>query len=223
MFALSFAKDLIAEVNSINKCMRTGKSETKILRRFVKSIALHADMKQLSVRVHCSQKAHLNFEHFTCRLIKYFSEIYETTVAVVFFGSIVTICTALSFLQLELVQCLNVFFSRKFVLIKKCMTFQITDDVDTLELFEAAVYGCCAFTEIVFTSEIGQIFGDKFEEIDEKINELDWYRLPMEIQRMLPTAMINMQQSTLITCFGTLSCSRETMKMVRPLSMELKQ
>lgn len=126
MFALSFAKDLIAEVNSINKCMRTGKSETKILKRFVKSIALHADMKQLSVRVHCSQKAHLNFEHFTCRLIKYFSEIYETTVAVVFFGSIVTICTALSFLQLELVQCLNCFLFQKICSDKKM--YDISDN-----------------------------------------------------------------------------------------------
>lgn len=49
MFALSFVKDLIAEVNYINKCVRTKRSETKVLKRFVKSIALHADMKQLSV------------------------------------------------------------------------------------------------------------------------------------------------------------------------------
>lgn len=93
-------------------------------------------------------------------------------------------------------------------------TFQITDDINTVELFESTVYGCCAFTEILFTSEIGQIFGDRFEEINIKIDELDWYLLPMKIQRMLPTAMINMQESTLITCFGTLTCSRETMKMV---------
>lgn len=90
----------------------------------------------------------------------------------------------------------------------------MTNDIDTIELFESTVYGGCAFTEVLFTSEIGQIFGDRFEEIDDKINELDWYLLPMKIQRMLPTFMINTQQSTLITCFGSLTCSRETLKMV---------
>lgn len=90
----------------------------------------------------------------------------------------------------------------------------MNDEIDTVELFESAVYGCCAFAEVLFTSEIGQIFGDRFEDIDDKINELDWYLLPMKIQRMLPTFMINTQQSTLITCFGSLACSRETLKMV---------
>lgn len=64
-------------------------------------------------------RKHLNF-----RLIKYFSEIYEATVAIVFFGSIVTVCTAMSFLQLEIVQylvCSFVFGSKELILIKMFM------------------------------------------------------------------------------------------------------
>lgn len=90
----------------------------------------------------------------------------------------------------------------------------MNDNIDTLELLESTVYGLFAFTEVLFTAEIGQIFGNRFEEIDGKFNELDWYLFPMKIQRMLPIVMINMQQSCLIECFGSLTCSRETLKMV---------
>lgn len=69
----------------------------------MKQLSVHYKNLRCTVDKYPIQMYTLIFEHFISRLIKYFSEIYETTVAVVFFGSVVTICTAMSFLQLELV------------------------------------------------------------------------------------------------------------------------
>lgn len=90
----------------------------------------------------------------------------------------------------------------------------MNDEINAVELFESTVYGCTAFSIILFISELGQIFGDRFGEIDDKINELDWYLLPLEIQQMLPTIMITTQQPNFMKCFGTVTGSRESLKMV---------
>lgn len=76
------------------------------------------------------------------------------------------------------------------------------------------VYGFWAFMMVLFASEIGQRFSNTFEKIDDKINEFDWYLLPMEVQRILPIIMINTQRPTFITCFGSSTCSRDTFKKV---------
>ena len=67
---------------------------------------------------------------------------------------------------------------------------------------------------VSFASEIGQRLSNGFEGIDDKINQIDWYLLPMEIQRILPTIMINTQQPVFVNCFGSLACSRDTLKRV---------
>lgn len=51
MFELSFAKDMVAGVHSINKCAKSKKSEKVILRRFIELIVMHSDMRQLSESV----------------------------------------------------------------------------------------------------------------------------------------------------------------------------
>lgn len=43
---------------------------------------------------------------------------------------------------------------------------------------------------------------------------MDWYRLPIERQCMLPTILINLQEPVELFYFGVNSCSRESMKKV---------
>lgn len=65
LFALSFAKDLIAGLNSINKDIQAEEPETEILKQFIDMITLHAEVKQLSAhRVKYSKWTylHLYFE-----------------------------------------------------------------------------------------------------------------------------------------------------------------
>lgn len=67
---------------------------------------------------------------------------------------------------------------------------------------------------VFFSCEIGQRFSDAYKEIDDKIDEFNWYLMLMKIQRILPIIMINTQQPIFIECFGSSTCSRETFKKV---------
>lgn len=78
------------------------------------------------------------------------------------------------------------------------------------------VYGFWAFTMVFFCSEIGQRIGNAYDEIDDEIYQLDWYLLPIKIQQIFPTIMINTQQPVYLKCFGSATCSRETFKKVSP-------
>lgn len=62
--------------------------------------------------------------------------------------------------------------------------------------------------------EIGQRVKSEFIKFDEEISQLDWNFLPMKIQRMLPTIIINTQQPLEILCFGSTPCDRETFRKV---------
>lgn len=76
------------------------------------------------------------------------------------------------------------------------------------------VLGFWAFNLVFFSTEIGQRFSNAFEEIDDEMNQIDWYRLPIKIQRLLPIAMMNTQATVAIDCFGSLSCNHETFRKV---------
>lgn len=46
------------------------------------------------------------------------------------------------------------------------------------------------------------------------IDALDWYIFPIEMQKMLPTILIEAQQLVALECFGSILCSREVFKQV---------
>lgn len=53
-----------------------------------------------------------------------------------------------------------------------------------------------------------------FEKISDKIYKLDWYRYPLEVQRLLPVIVHHVQQPVDLVAFGNIPCTRETFKMV---------
>lgn len=71
-FALQFAKELIAGLNSINECVQAKESETKILKRLNETIAMHADVKQLSAQQTNTVHGNLSFERFISDASKLF-------------------------------------------------------------------------------------------------------------------------------------------------------
>lgn len=87
-------------------------------------------------------------------------------------------------------------------------------DFNTVDLIEATVYGCWAFAIVTFMTQLRQIFEDRFATVKDKVVELDWYWLPMKIQRLLPIILIFTQQPLYIACFGSIPCNREALKMV---------
>lgn len=104
MFALSFAKDLIAQLHSMNECIHAKEPKANILTRLSELIDLQADVHELSVQCYrlyctCMFKQMLCF---SCMVI--FSEVFEIPLAILFLVSSATICTSMSIVQIALVK-----------------------------------------------------------------------------------------------------------------------
>lgn len=65
-----------------------------------------------------------------------------------------------------------------------------------------------------YACELGQRITNAFSSLDEALNELDWYSLPIEIKKILPTIMISTQETVALNCFGSILCGREVFKSV---------
>lgn len=63
----------------------------------------------------------------------------------------------------------------------------------------------CEFSERVCT---------RFEAVDDKISEIEWYVLPVEIQKMAPIIMMSTQKPVFLRGFANAVLSRETFKKV---------
>lgn len=85
---------------------------------------------------------------------------------------------------------------------------------DVAVLLVAAVEIMYAFGNLFISCELGQRVNLAFDECNEMVNQFDWYRFTMEIQRMLPTILNYTQQPVDIKCFGSATCDRETFKYV---------
>lgn len=68
---------------------------------------------------------------------------------------------------------------------------------------------------LAFACEIGQRLSFQFAKFNDEICQIDWFYLPMKLQKWLPTVMVNAQESYEVKCFGSLTVNRETFKMVR--------
>lgn len=62
--------------------------------------------------------------------------------------------------------------------------------------------------------ELCQRVNMAFDECSDIVDQLEWYRFPIEIQRMLPFIQQFTQQPVEITCFGSKACDRESFKYV---------
>ena len=71
-----------------------------------------------------------------------------------------------------------------------------------------------AFSLVVVTCEIGEKFCGSFNEISIVIDQFNWYLLPVEVQQMLPTIIIFVQNPVVLKCFGSITCLREAFKKV---------
>ena len=62
--------------------------------------------------------------------------------------------------------------------------------------------------------ELGENLTKEYEDIEYVICQFEWYLLPLGIQRILTTNIINAQQSVTIECFGSSSIDRESFQKV---------
>lgn len=81
-----------------------------------------------------------------------------------------------------------------------------------IEMVFEVFYSFC----VVFVScEMGERLINEYEDIEFVICQLDWYLLPLEIQQMLTTIIINAQHPVTIECFGSTNVNRESFMQVR--------
>lgn len=90
----------------------------------------------------------------------------------------------------------------------------MSSEINTVLILISLAYGFWALFMVFFSCEIGQRFTNAYDEVDDAINQLDWYLLPMKVQRVLPVIMMKSQKEWSIECFGSIACNRETFKKV---------
>lgn len=69
----------------------------------------------------------------------------------------------------------------------------------------AILFGACEFCQRI---------NNAFSEIDNVIGQINFYRFPIKIIRMLPIILMAAQQPVGFKCFGSIWCSRETFEKV---------
>lgn len=72
-----------------------------------------------------------------------------------------------------------------------------------------------SFFLVFISCELAERITDEFDNINDILDQSDWYLLPFKIRQLLPIVMINTQQSVYLQCFGGIPCNRETFKKVR--------
>lgn len=65
-----------------------------------------------------------------------------------------------------------------------------------------------------FACELGQRITNAFDNVDEALNELDWYLFPIGVKKMLAMIMGNTQEIVALKCFGSMVCGRDVFKNV---------
>lgn len=92
---------------------------------------------------------------------------------------------------------------------------QSKDIIDPVALWKSTFYGLLVFGLAFFSCEVGQRVSNMHEEIADRFDQLKWYLLPIKLQRLLPTIIINVNEPVVIECFGVLDGTREQFKKVK--------
>lgn len=82
-------------------------------------------------------------------------------------------------------------------------------------------YGFWALNLVFAVCESVQRITNAFSDINDALDQLDWYLFPMEIQRLLITTTLYLQKPAEIAFFGSIQCSREQFTKVRQ-SLQMK-
>lgn len=72
-----------------------------------------------------------------------------------------------------------------------------------------------SFSMVAFYCEFSQMMWQKFSLFSEEVHQLDWYRFPIELQRLYLIFLLDAQQLAIVRGFGNILCTRETFKRVR--------
>lgn len=78
-----------------------------------------------------------------------------------------------------------------------------------------------SFIGIFAACEFASLQSQAFDDINGKLNALDWYEYPIELWQMLPILIAAAQQPVGICIIGSIFCNRVTFKKVGRIEMRL--
>ena len=81
-------------------------------------------------------------------------------------------------------------------------------------LFESIFSGIWALILVFAVCEFCQRMTNIYHEINFTVYQIDWYKPPIEIQRMLLIILIYTEQPLDFEFFGSMTCNREQFKRV---------
>lgn len=134
-----------------------------------------------------------------------------------FVWSLITICSALLLIQIQIVEfnCDTFWTFRQFQIrpiVSLLIQLHHEDNFAVILITMVEVF--YGFGVMFVACELSQRVNLAFDECNDMITQFEWYLFPAEIQRMLPLTMKYTQQSVEINCFGSTACNRETFKYV---------
>lgn len=83
-----------------------------------------------------------------------------------------------------------------------------------MELLKTIFYASYAFGVVLIGCELGNHICNSFIDMNDIIDQFDWYLLPHGIQKMLPIILIGVQEPFAFEVFGSVKVIRETFKKV---------
>lgn len=78
-----------------------------------------------------------------------------------------------------------------------------------------------SFGAVFVSCELCQRADDAHDKIADDFGNLNWYLFPFKTWKCLPIIICNVQQPIMIRCFGSISCTRESFKMVSVVHIEI--
>lgn len=95
--------------------------------------------------------------------------------------------------------------------------FQLSNEIDSIMLFQSVFCGIWALILVFVTCEFMQRITNSYDAIDDAINNIDWYWVPTNMH-LVPIYLISLmytQKPLQCQFFGTVSCSRDQFRRVR--------
>lgn len=83
------------------------------------------------------------------------------------------------------------------------------------DLIKTCTYISWAFATIGYYCEHGQMVANNFEMLHEEYGRVNWYFLPIEMQKMFLVLMAHNNRLTTIRGYGNILCIRGTFKKVK--------
>ena len=160
-------------------------------------------------------------------MITDFSDIFQHFITIVFMWSLISICGAFLMIQIQIVQYIysNFIFSNiNFEKVREyffSVPIQLSHGDSSAVLFVTMIQIAYAFGILLICCEMGQQINLAYDECSQMIDQFDWYLLPYNIQRLLPTIINFAQQSVDIKCFGSTTLDRDTFKYVSLIANSL--